>query len=115
VITVKLALMQANSSVLDIERNCAAIDRAAGKAAQAGAAVLLTPELFPVGYAPLRVRAELDPQTLADIRRRGLFWNGRLFGTRASFVTYLKAQGATYTEWARRYPAQATAFAKHKT
>jgi predicted amidohydrolase len=69
VITVKLALMQANSSVLDIERNCAAIDRAAQTAAEAGAAVLLTPELFPVGYAPLRVRAELDPQKLPDIRR----------------------------------------------
>lgn len=65
----KLALMQANSSVLDIERNCAAIDRAAQTAAEAGAAVLLTPELFPVGYAPLRVRAELDPQTLPGIRR----------------------------------------------
>jgi predicted amidohydrolase len=69
VITVKLALMQANSSVLDIERNCAAIDRAAQRAAEAGAAVLLTPELFPVGYAPLRVRAELDPETLPGIRR----------------------------------------------
>ncbi|MFC9351270.1 nitrilase-related carbon-nitrogen hydrolase [Arthrobacter sp. NPDC057013] len=61
--------MQANSSVLDIERNCAAIDRAAQTAAEAGAAVLLTPELFPVGYAPLRVRAELDPQALPGIRR----------------------------------------------
>ena len=69
VITVKLALMQANSSVLDIERNCEAIDRAAQRAAEAGAAVLLTPELFPVGYAPLRVRAELDPESLPGIRR----------------------------------------------
>jgi len=70
VITVKLALMQANSSVMDIERNCAAIDRAAQAAAEAGAGVLLTPELFPVGYAPLRVRAELDPDTLPGIRER---------------------------------------------
>lgn len=69
-ITVKLALMQANSSVMDIERNCAAIDRAAQAAAEAGAGVLLTPELFPVGYAPLRVRAELDPDTLPGIRER---------------------------------------------
>ena len=65
----KLALMQAKSSVLDIERNCAAIERAARTAAEAGAEVLLTPELFPVGYAPLRVRAELDPGTLPGIRR----------------------------------------------
>jgi predicted amidohydrolase len=69
VITVKLALMQANSSVLDIERNCGAIDRVARTAAEAGAEVLLTPELFPVGYAPLRVRAELEPNALPGIRR----------------------------------------------
>jgi predicted amidohydrolase len=69
VITVKLALMQANSSVLDIARNCDAIDQAARTAAEAGAAVLLTPELFPVGYAPLRVRAELEPDALPAIRR----------------------------------------------
>ena len=65
----KLALMQANSSVLDIARNCAAIDEAAQTAAEAGAEVLLTPELFPVGYAPLRVRTELDPAALPGIRQ----------------------------------------------
>ena len=74
---VLLALMQANSAVLDVEANCGAVDDAARTAAAAGARVLLTPELFPVGYAPLRVRAELDParlpairRTLADIARR---------------------------------------------
>ena len=65
-----LALMQANSTVLDIGQNCSAVDMAARDAAAAGAGVLLTPELFPVGYAPLRVRAELDPDTLPDIRER---------------------------------------------
>ena len=65
-----LALMQANSTVLDIGQNCSAVDMAAKDAAAAGADVLLTPELFPVGYAPLRVRAELDPDTLPDIRER---------------------------------------------
>jgi predicted amidohydrolase len=29
---------------------------------------MLTPELFPVGYAPLRLRSELDPATLPAIR-----------------------------------------------
>ncbi|MGN7249983.1 MULTISPECIES: nitrilase-related carbon-nitrogen hydrolase [unclassified Arthrobacter] len=68
-ITVKLALMQGNSGVLDIARNCEAIDRAARTAAEAGAGVLLTPELFPVGYAPLRVRAELETDALPGVRR----------------------------------------------
>jgi predicted amidohydrolase len=74
---VLLALMQANAAVLDMDANCGAVDEAAGKAAAAGAQLLLTPELFPVGYAPLRLRAELDPsvlpslrETLADIARR---------------------------------------------
>ncbi len=66
---VLLALMQANAVVLDVEANCAAVDEAAGKAAAAGAHVLLTPELFPLGYAPRRIRAELDPATLPSIRR----------------------------------------------
>ncbi|WP_308470539.1 nitrilase-related carbon-nitrogen hydrolase [Arthrobacter sp. ZGTC131] len=67
-IKVLLALLQANAAVLDIERNCRAIDEAARKAAEAGAGVLLTPELFPVGYAPLRIRTELNPAVLPAIR-----------------------------------------------
>jgi predicted amidohydrolase len=66
---VLLALMQANSAVLDVEANCEAVEQAARKAADAGARILLTPELFPVGYAPLRLRAELDPGRLPSIRR----------------------------------------------
>lgn len=67
---VLLALMQANSAVLDVEANCAAVEAAARSAAAAGSSVLLTPELFPVGYAPLRLRAELDPAVLPPIRQR---------------------------------------------
>jgi predicted amidohydrolase len=66
---VLLALMQANAVVLDVTANCAAVDEAAGRAAAAGAHVLLTPELFPVGYAPRRIRAELDPAALPPLRR----------------------------------------------
>jgi 5-aminopentanamidase len=66
---VLLALMQANSAVLNVEANCEAVNEAARKAAAAGASVLVTPELFPVGYAPLRIRAELDPGRLPSIRR----------------------------------------------
>lgn len=66
---VLLALMQANSAVLDVEANCRAVDGAARAAAAAGARLLLTPELFAVGYAPLRLRAELDPGRLPGIRQ----------------------------------------------
>jgi predicted amidohydrolase len=69
VVRVLMAVMQANSVVLDVEANCRAVDEAAGKAAAAGAVLLLTPELFPVGYAPLRVRNQLDPARLPAIRR----------------------------------------------
>jgi hypothetical protein len=57
VVMVLLALMQANSLVLDVDANCAALEAAAGSAASAGSSVLVTPELFPVGYAPLRPRS----------------------------------------------------------
>ncbi len=65
-----LALMQANARVLDVDANCAALDSAAKAAAAEGAAVLVTPELFPVGYAPLRLRADLDPDRLPAIRAK---------------------------------------------
>ncbi|MBP2266982.1 MULTISPECIES: carbon-nitrogen hydrolase family protein [Micrococcaceae] len=65
-----LSVLQANASVMDVEANLRTIDDAAQRAAQAGAGLLLTPELFPVGYAPLRLHAELDPATLPGIRER---------------------------------------------
>jgi predicted amidohydrolase len=70
VAAVLLALLQANALVMDVDANCAAIDEAAAAAAAAGAAVLLTPELFPTGYAPGRVRAELEPAALPGIRAK---------------------------------------------
>ncbi|WP_308932214.1 nitrilase-related carbon-nitrogen hydrolase [Arthrobacter sp. SLBN-112] len=65
-----LSVLQANAAVLDVEANLRTIDVAASRAARAGAGLLLTPELFPVGYAPLRLRNELDPATLPAIRDR---------------------------------------------
>ncbi|HEY8701787.1 MAG TPA: carbon-nitrogen hydrolase family protein [Arthrobacter sp.] len=67
---VLLALMQANSVVLDVDANCSAVETAARSAAAEGSSVLVTPELFPVGYAPLRLRAELDPAVLPAVRSR---------------------------------------------
>jgi predicted amidohydrolase len=65
---VLLALMQANAAVLDIEANCAAVEDAARKASATGAQLLVTPELFPVGYAPRRLRAAFDPGRLPALR-----------------------------------------------
>lgn len=65
-----LSVLQANASVMDVEANLRTIDDAAQRAAQAGAGLLLTPELFPVGYAPLRLHGELDPSRLPGIRER---------------------------------------------
>jgi predicted amidohydrolase len=70
VAAVLLALLQASAVVMDPDANCAAIDEAAKVAAAAGAAILLTPELFPTGYAPRRVRAELDPAGLPELRAK---------------------------------------------
>jgi len=65
-----LSVLQANAAVLDVEANLRTLDDAARRAAEAGADLLLTPELFPVGYAPLRLRSELDPASLPAIRAR---------------------------------------------
>lgn len=65
-----LSVLQANAVVLDVEANLRTLDDAARRAAQEGAHVLLTPELFPVGYAPARLRAELDPSRLPGIREQ---------------------------------------------
>jgi len=70
VVMMLLSVLQANAVVLDIEANLRTVDHAAQRAAQAGADLLLTPELFPVGYAPLRLRSELDPEALPAIRTR---------------------------------------------
>ena len=65
-----LSVLQANAMVLDIEANLRTVDQAARQAAQAGAHLLLTPELFPVGYAPLRLRRDLDPAAIPAVRER---------------------------------------------
>jgi predicted amidohydrolase len=65
-----LSVLQAHAEVLNVEANLRTIDEAAGRASQAGADILLTPELFPVGYAPQRLAAELDPAVLPGVRQR---------------------------------------------
>ena len=65
-----LAVLQAHAHVLDSTANLAIIEDAAGRAALAGADVLLTPELFTVGYAPRKLRSELDPASLPALHDR---------------------------------------------
>ncbi|MFQ4149874.1 carbon-nitrogen hydrolase family protein [Arthrobacter sp. LAPM80] len=65
-----LAVLQAQAQVLDSNANLATLEDAAERAALAGADVLLTPELFPVGYAPRRLRSELDPASLPALHDR---------------------------------------------
>lgn len=65
-----LAVMQAHAQAMDVAANLSAIDAAAQNAAEAGAEVLLTPELFTVGYAPLQLRRELDPASLPGLHEQ---------------------------------------------
>ncbi|WP_244907067.1 carbon-nitrogen hydrolase family protein [Arthrobacter woluwensis] len=63
----RLAIMQGESAVLDTAANLATIREAARQASDGGAQLLITPELFPVGYAPRPVRAGLDPALLPGL------------------------------------------------
>lgn len=51
----RIAVLQENAVVGDVEANLRTIDAAAARATEAGADVLVTPELFVTGYAPLRL------------------------------------------------------------
>jgi len=50
--TVRLAMLQARAEPLALTENLALVDASALEARQAGADLLLTPELFATGYAP---------------------------------------------------------------
>ncbi|WP_147108155.1 nitrilase-related carbon-nitrogen hydrolase [Nesterenkonia populi] len=60
----RIALLQAQAEPLDIGANLAAVERAAAQAAEAGAELLLTPELFVTGYVPARIRAEVPAEAV---------------------------------------------------
>lgn len=64
-----VALLQANATPLDVRANLATMAAAAAEAAAAGADVLVTPELFAVGYDPLGIDAGLDLAGLPQIRQ----------------------------------------------
>ncbi|WP_139005525.1 nitrilase-related carbon-nitrogen hydrolase [Arthrobacter crystallopoietes] len=58
----RFAVMQAAGEVLDVAGNLALVARAAAEAKAAGADILVTPELFACGYAPLAIQSFLDPK-----------------------------------------------------
>lgn len=66
----QIALLQSEARVLDLRANLDAVDAAARRAREGGAELLLTPELFPCGYSPDRVRAELTAADLDGIAER---------------------------------------------
>lgn len=68
--TMKIAVFQETADPGRIEHNLGLIDAAAAAAADHDAALLLTPELFAVGYAPQRVRAEVSDDDVAAAHRQ---------------------------------------------
>lgn len=66
--TVRLAVLQARAEPLAIAENIALIDAAAREARQAGADLLLTPELFATGYAPELIAGSVSEEAAAGIR-----------------------------------------------
>ncbi|MEH0110394.1 nitrilase-related carbon-nitrogen hydrolase [Tersicoccus sp. MR15.9] len=60
----RVAALQAQAETADPEANLATIAEAAHRAAADGAAVLVTPELFVTGYAPVRIGSGFDPATV---------------------------------------------------
>ena len=66
----KIAVLQAEATVLDLEANLRVVDAAARRARQDGADLLLTPELFTCGYSPELVRQRLTAEDLRLIADR---------------------------------------------
>lgn len=66
----RIAVMQGQAEVLDIESNLKSIQHAAAQAASQGARILLTPELFAVGYAPYALREGLEETAIQDAHQK---------------------------------------------
>lgn len=64
--SVRLAMLQARAEPLAIAANLALVDAAALEASEAGADLLLTPELFATGYAPGRIAGSVSEAGVAE-------------------------------------------------
>jgi hypothetical protein len=56
----------------------------------------------------------LPKQTRAQVAKRGLLYRGRIYKTRKAFAASLKSTGWTWPDFAKKYPALATALARRK-
>lgn len=66
--SVRLAMLQARAEPLAIAENLALVDAAALEARDAGADLLLTPELFATGYAPGRIAGSVPEASVVAAR-----------------------------------------------
>ena len=66
----RIALLQAQAEPLKIWSNLDTVEGAARQAADAGAQLLLTPELFITGYAPARILAELPAEAVHEAEQQ---------------------------------------------
>lgn len=66
----RLAVLQAAAVVLDPERNLEILRSAAQEARGSGASLILTPELFLTGYAPVELREWMTAARLAPLPER---------------------------------------------
>lgn len=64
----KIALLQAEATPLDVEANLSAVAQYAATARKLGAELLLTPELWVTGYAPRKLSKWLTPEKIETIR-----------------------------------------------
>ncbi len=64
--TVRLAMLQARAEPLALTENLALVDASALEAREAGADLLLTPELFATGYAPTLIAESVSAASVAD-------------------------------------------------
>jgi len=60
--------------------------------------------------SPLTIAA----QKAALVAKRGLRYDGKLFKTKKAFDLYLRGNGYSWAEFARRYPVLAKALAKRR-
>ncbi|SDK25924.1 Predicted amidohydrolase [Cryobacterium psychrotolerans] len=63
--TVRLAMLQARAEPLALTENLALVDASALEAREAGADLLLTPELFATGYAPTLIAESVSAASVA--------------------------------------------------